>query len=131
MHLPRLGFTVPAGPHEVLQHIRLGIDILVVPFVGAATDAGIALDFAFTTPSKSALIGLPQLPLGVDMWSALHATDLSPLARGCQCYACTNHHRAYVQHLLMAKEMLGWVLLRYIAAFHYLFVPLDFLTVEL
>jgi len=31
---------------------------------------------------------------------------------GCKCYACRKHHRAYVQHLLTAKEMTAWVLLQ-------------------
>ena len=51
-------------------------------------------------------------PLGLDLWSPTYATDLSPLREGCECYACGSHHRAYVRHLLDAKEMLGWVLLQ-------------------
>ena len=46
------------------------------------------------------------------MWLEDHATSLDPLVEGCACYACTNHHKAYVQHLLNAKEMLAWVLLQ-------------------
>ncbi|KAI7568808.1 hypothetical protein KC317_g3866 [Hortaea werneckii] len=46
------------------------------------------------------------------MWSPSHSTSLTPLAENCTCYACTNHHCAYIQHLLVAKEMLGWVLLQ-------------------
>ena len=115
MHgLPRLGFTEPNTPHEVLRHIRLGLDVLTIPFVTAATDAGIALDFSFpalTVPKQGGSATEPR-PLGTDMWSPIHATDLSSLVEGCQCYTCINHHRAYVQHLLAAKEMLGWVLLQ-------------------
>jgi queuine tRNA-ribosyltransferase accessory subunit len=109
-HLPRLGFTTPATPHEVLRQIALGIDVLTIPFIGAATDAGIALDFSFPVPSTS-ISQCPQ-PLGIDIWDSSHAVNLLPLTEGCQCYACTNHHRAYVQHLLNAKEMLAWVLLQ-------------------
>lgn len=111
-HLPRLGFTEPKTPHEILQQVSLGLDILTVPFIGAATDAGIALDFTFPSPTGSSSNGLEPQSLGVDMWPATHAVDLSPLSKDCQCYACTNHHRAYLQHLLAAKEMLGWVLLQ-------------------
>lgn len=46
------------------------------------------------------------------MWSSLHATSVIPLTTSCTCYTCTDHQRAYVQHLLSAKEMLGWVLLQ-------------------
>lgn len=46
------------------------------------------------------------------MWSASYSTDLSPLVPGCGCYTCRNHHRAYIRHLLHAKEMLAWTLLQ-------------------
>ncbi|EMC93778.1 hypothetical protein BAUCODRAFT_75044 [Baudoinia panamericana UAMH 10762] len=111
--LPRLGFTTPSAPQDVLQHIVLGIDVLTVPFINAATDAGIALSFQFpSTSCDQSHNGSDPLPLGIDMWSPAHAVDLGPLVDGCTCYACANHHRAYIQHLLAAKEMLGWVLLQ-------------------
>lgn len=112
--LPRLAFTEPTNPHQVLQHISLGLDILTLPFVTSATDAGIALNFSFPAPDvKTADHGLTApTSLGIDMWHPTHATDLTPLVQGCKCYACTNHHKAYLQHLLVAKEMLGWVLLQ-------------------
>lgn len=109
-HLPRLLIGAPDSPHQLLDEILLGIDLFSVPFVCAATDDGIALDFAFPPEQCSTAKGI--LPLGIDMWSSVHAVDLSPLGIGCQCYTCTNHHRAYVQHLLGAKEMLAWVLLQ-------------------
>ncbi|KAK4981847.1 hypothetical protein LTR66_009660 [Elasticomyces elasticus] len=112
-HLPRLAFplssTDTGSPPQLLQDIARGVDIFTIPFIGAATDAGIALDFSFPAPVMS---GNAPLPLGIDMWSSVHATDLSPLRTGCECYACAKHHRAYLQHLLSAKEMLGWVLLQ-------------------
>ena len=46
------------------------------------------------------------------MWSTEYTTDLSPLQEDCKCYTCSNHHRAFIRHLLDAKEMLGWVLLQ-------------------
>lgn len=110
-HLPRLLIGELGSPHELLDAISLGIDLFVVPFVSAATDAGIALDFAFPPPMDSDALKEP-LHLGVDMWSPVHAMDLSSLKLGCQCYTCMHHHRAYLQHLLGAKEMLGWVLLQ-------------------
>ena len=109
-HLPRLSLAEQSSPHRLLDEISLGIDIFTISFVGAATDAGIALDFSFPTEQGSRIDELR--PLGIDMWSIVHATDLAPLRPGCCCFACTNHHRAYLQHLLSAKEMLGWVLLQ-------------------
>ncbi|KAK5137704.1 hypothetical protein LTR08_007275 [Meristemomyces frigidus] len=113
-HLPRLGFTTPSTPQDILRHISLGIDVLTIPFVSTATDAGIALDFNFSALQQaSAELELnAPIPLGIDMWQSTHAADLSPLVESCECYTCTNHHRAYVQHLLVAKELLGWVLLQ-------------------
>lgn len=109
-HLPRLGFTTPKTVHEVLVNVSRGVDILTIPLIGAATDAGIALDFTF--PAPSSITAAEPLSLGIDLWSTSHAIDLSPLVKGCTCYACTTHHRAYLQHLLAAKEMLAWVLLQ-------------------
>lgn len=108
--LPRLSIGQPDSPHQLLDEILLGIDFFSAPFVCAATDAGIALDFAFPPEQSSSTNGL--LPLGIDMWPSVHAVDLSPLQVGCQCYTCMNHHRAYIQHLLGAKEMLAWALLQ-------------------
>ena len=31
----------------------------------------------------------------------------APIEEGCQCPACKNYSRAYIRHLLKAKEMLG------------------------
>lgn len=107
--LPRLDLTEPATPLAVLRQIANGVDIVTMPFVSVVTDAGIALDFEFPGPSTTTS---EIRPLGIDLWSTSHATDLGPLRQGCSCYACTDHHRAFLQHLLAAKEMLGWVLLQ-------------------
>lgn len=109
-HLPRLSLHVPAGPHELLRQVSLGMDLLTVPFISSATDAGIALDFTFPPPGE--LQAPARQTLGIDMWLAEHALAVTPLSKGCQCYACTKHHRAYIQHLLSAKEMLGWFLIQ-------------------
>ncbi|WPH03882.1 Hypothetical protein R9X50_00676500 [Acrodontium crateriforme] len=111
-HLPVLGFTLPETPHEVLRQVGLGMDVTTIPFITYATDAGIALDFTFPSPESNDSNEVSPRALGVDMWPEVHATDLSPFKEGCQCYACTNHHRAFIQHLLAAKEMLGWVLIQ-------------------
>jgi len=109
--LPRLAMTEPNSPNRLLYEISQGMDLFAVPFIGAATDAGIVLDFSFP-PSVAADGKAEPRALGIDMWSSTHATDLSPLTKGCDCYACKKHHRAFLQHLLSAKEMLGWVLLQ-------------------
>lgn len=109
-YLPRVLTADVRSPQTLLEAVAVGIDLFVIPFIGAATDAGIALDFSFPVQKHDAPRQL--LPLGIDMWSTEHAIDRAPLRDGCNCYTCTNHHRAYLQHLLSAKEMLGWVLLQ-------------------
>ena len=108
--LPRLSLADATSPHKILDAMALGMDAFTVPFIADATDAGIALEFSFPAHSDANFEG--RLPLGKDMWSPAFSDDTSPLLTGCQCYTCTNHHRAFVQHLLNAKEMLGWLLLQ-------------------
>lgn len=108
--LPRLCTADLGSPHKLLDAISYGIDLFTIPFVGQATDAGIAL--AFSVPAQDLPSASKPLPLGLDMWSASYARDISPLCKDCDCFTCSNHHRAYLQHLLSAKEMLGWVLLQ-------------------
>jgi len=108
-NLPRLALTEPSSPQGILHEICLGVDIFAIPFLTVASDAGVALLFKFpaieaTAPEKQSL--------GVDMWSPQHATNLNALQTGCTCYTCSSHHRAFIQHLLSTKEMLGWVLLQ-------------------
>jgi queuine tRNA-ribosyltransferase subunit QTRTD1 len=112
-HLPRLSFHTPASPHELLRQTSLGMDLFTIPFISDATDAGIALDFTFPPPQQpDNAPNTSRQPLGIDMWQESHALSVTPLSEGCACYACTKHHRAYIQHLLAAKEMLGWVLIQ-------------------
>ncbi|KAL8738067.1 MAG: hypothetical protein Q9181_001091 [Wetmoreana brouardii] len=109
-HLPRLALTDMQGPHDILDQILLGIDVFVPSFVGDATDSGVALTYTF--PSSQYPQTSKRLELGVNLWSTDYVSDLSPIIEECPCYTCKNHHRAYVRHLLDAKEMLAWVLLQ-------------------
>ncbi|HCJ09720.1 MAG TPA: tRNA guanosine(34) transglycosylase Tgt [Clostridiales bacterium] len=43
--------------------------------------------------------------------NAAYAEDFGPLEEGCGCYTCRNFTRAYIRHLVSAKEILGLVLL--------------------
>ncbi|KAF5867141.1 hypothetical protein ETB97_004062 [Aspergillus alliaceus] len=111
--LPRLLFSKPATPHDILREVSLGADLLTIPFLGVSSDAGIALDFVFPPPSDASDTSVAELkPLALDLWATTFTTDTSPLHKKCQCYTCRNHHRAYIHHLLAAKEMLAWTLLQ-------------------
>lgn len=105
--LPTLCLTDPSTPHAVLAAIYAGIDMITVPFVTESSEHGIAFSFVFP-----GVTGPLNTPLGIDLWSTSHATDLYPLSEECDCYTCTRHHRAYVHHLLQANEMLAWTLLQ-------------------
>ena len=111
--LPRLTLSPPTTPHHILRQISLGIDIFTLPFINTVSDSGLALSFTFppTTTSPSTTPGGP-LPLAIDLSSPAHQISLTPLQENCTCYACTHHHRAYINHLLSAREMLGWTLLQ-------------------
>lgn len=110
-HLPKLSLCAPKSPHEVLQQIEQGIDIMTIPFVTQASDAGIALTFTFPKPASSGT-GTPEEPLGIDMFTATHAMADEPIAKTCKCHTCATISKAYIQHLLSAKEMTGWILLQ-------------------
>ena len=43
----------------------------------------------------------------LNLFNAKYETDASPIEEGCQCPSCKYHSRAYIRHLLKAKEMLG------------------------
>jgi len=43
----------------------------------------------------------------INLFNAKYELDESPIEEGCQCPACRTYSRAYIRHLLKAKEMLG------------------------
>ena len=43
----------------------------------------------------------------LNLFNAKFELDDRPIEEGCQCPACRNYTRAYIRHLLKAKEMLG------------------------
>lgn len=43
----------------------------------------------------------------INLFNAKYELDDRPIEEGCQCPACRRYSRAYIRHLLKAKEMLG------------------------
>ena len=43
----------------------------------------------------------------INLFNAKYETDVRPIEEGCGCPACRRYSRAYIRHLLKAKEMLG------------------------
>ncbi|KAF3479511.1 tRNA-guanine transglycosylase family protein [Arthroderma uncinatum] len=112
-NLPRLSLGEPNTPQDVLKGVSLGLDLSAISFIGAASDAGLAFSFVFPQgTSQGDNNNSTPLPLAVDMLLPEHSADISPLVSDCQCYTCKTYHRAYLRHLLNAKEMLAWTLLQ-------------------
>eukprot|EP01029_Cantina_marsupialis_P016730 TRINITY_DN374061_c0_g1_i1.p1 TRINITY_DN374061_c0_g1~~TRINITY_DN374061_c0_g1_i1.p1 ORF type:complete len:395 (-),score=107.58 TRINITY_DN374061_c0_g1_i1:150-1334(-) len=59
-------------------------------------------------------------PTQVQLRDARFNEDSSPILEGCECYACKNHTRAYINHLLIAHEMLGKTLMQTHNLHHFL-----------
>ena len=43
----------------------------------------------------------------INLFNQKYEKDMRPIEEGCQCPACQHYSRAYIRHLLKAKEMLG------------------------
>ena len=43
----------------------------------------------------------------LNLFNQKYELDQRPIEEGCQCPACQSYSRAYIRHLLKAKEMLG------------------------
>ncbi|MBR6003585.1 MAG: tRNA-guanine transglycosylase, partial [Lachnospiraceae bacterium] len=59
-------------------------------------------------PSRNGRHGHAYTSFGkINLLNAKYETDDRPIEEGCGCPVCRNHSRAYIRHLLKAKEMLG------------------------
>ena len=47
----------------------------------------------------------------INLMNAMHARDQKPIDETCRCYTCQNFSRAYLRHLIVAKEMLAATLI--------------------
>lgn len=67
--------------------------------------------FDCVMPTRNGRTGTLLTKYGkVNIANAKYKDDFSPLEEGCECYACKNYTRAYLNHLFKAKEMLGGTL---------------------
>ena len=106
--------------HEEMYHILDN----VVPYLpvnkptylmGVGTPANIleAVDrgvdfFDCVYPSRNGRHGHVSTKSGkLNLFNAKFELDDKPIEEGCQCPACRAYSRAYIRHLLKAKEMLG------------------------
>ncbi|HWQ46756.1 MAG TPA: tRNA guanosine(34) transglycosylase Tgt [Longilinea sp.] len=83
------------SPEDLINGIRRGVDIFdcVLP-TRLARHAS-----AFTSQGR------------INMMNAGFAHDTEPIEKMCGCYTCTTFTRAYLRHLIVAKEMLASTLI--------------------
>ena len=96
--------TVPYLPEDkptYLMGVGTPINIL------EAVDRGVDF-FDCVYPSRNGRHGHVYTNDGkLNLFNARYALDERPIEEGCQCPACRSYSRAYIRHLLKAKEMLG------------------------
>lgn len=72
-----------------------------------AVDRGVDF-FDCVYPSRNGRHGHVYTNHGkMNLFNAKYELDDRPIEEGCQCPACRQYSRAYIRHLLKAKEMLG------------------------
>ena len=72
-----------------------------------AVDRGVDF-FDCVYPSRNGRHGHVYTNQGtLNLFNAKYELDERPIEEGCQCPACRTYSRAYIRHLLKAKEMLG------------------------
>ena len=93
-HLPENKPTYLMGvgtPANILEGVERGIDF-----------------FDCVYPSRNGRHGHVYTNYGkLNLFNARYELDPRPIEEGCQCPACRSYSRAYIRHLLKAKEMLG------------------------
>lgn len=72
-----------------------------------AVDRGVDF-FDCVYPSRNGRHGHVYTRFGkLNLFNAQYEKDTRPIEEGCGCPACRSYSRAYIRHLLKAKEMLG------------------------
>ena len=93
-HLPREKPTYLMGvgtPANILEAVERGVDF-----------------FDCVYPTRNGRHGHVYTNQGKrNLFNQKYAADEKPIEEGCGCPACRRYSRAYIRHLLKAKEMLG------------------------
>ena len=93
-HLPVEKPTYLMGvgtPANILEGVERGVDF-----------------FDCVYPSRNGRHGHVYTNQGkINLFNQKYEKDMRPIEEGCQCPACRRYSRAYIRHLLKAKEMLG------------------------
>ena len=115
-----IGGLAVGETHEEMYHVLEQVVPLLpkdkpVYLMGVGTPANIleaverGVDFFDCVyPSRNGRHGHVYTAQGKrNLMNARYALDERPIEEGCDCPACRRHSRAYVRHLLKAKEVLG------------------------
>ena len=93
-HLPVNKPTYLMGvgtPENILEGVARGVDF-----------------FDCVYPTRNGRHGHVYTNYGkLNLFNKQYETDMRPIEEGCTCPACRSYSRAYIRHLLKAKEMLG------------------------
>ena len=93
-HLPKDKPTYLMGvgtPANILEGVDRGVDF-----------------FDCVYPSRNGRHGHLYTKYGkLNLFNQKYEKDVRPIEEGCECPACKMYSRAYIRHLLKAKEMLG------------------------
>lgn len=78
-------------PENILEGVERGVDF-----------------FDCVYPTRNGRHGHVYTNYGkLNLFNKQYEKDMRPIEDGCQCPACRTYSRAYIRHLLKAKEMLG------------------------
>ena len=111
------------SPEIMLQLMEAGIDIFDSSVATVLTERGHAMVIKVTSPAGDSTQGLSVETQVLDLRERKFKEDMTVIARGCRCYACKQlFTKAYINHLLVTKEMLASVLLN----LHNIFALYDF-----
>lgn len=96
--------TVPYLPKNKPTYLMgVGTPSNILEAVGRGIDF-----FDCVYPSRNGRHGHVYTNRGkMNLFNAQFETDNEPIEEGCKCPACRTYSRAYIRHLLKAKEMLG------------------------
>ena len=100
--------TVPFLPKNKARYaMGLGTPLQIVELVARGVDM-----FDCVLPTRVARNGTAFTRKGsVNIKAGYNKEDFSPIEEDCQCFACRNHTKAYIRHLLNVDEILGLRLL--------------------
>lgn len=99
-----LDVTVPHLPENKPTYLMgVGTPANILEAVGRGVDF-----FDCVYPSRNGRHGHVYTNYGkLNLFNAKYELDDKPIEEGCRCPACQKYSRAYIRHLLKAKEMLG------------------------